>query len=162
MRPCMPHEPESQNRRGTKHVPNLKRLASAAIAGGCLALAVPAAAGATTTAAPQVAPAVTTGCTFSASYITWPSLGHIAGGGWITCSRVFSVRTVDSSLRRDGVEVAYSRHDCLGTVVGSTTCSVQTQTVVNPAGSQHWCSVSHAFYGGVGGYNATKSECWNG
>jgi hypothetical protein len=139
---------------GKDHVPNLKRVASAAAAAASLALAVPAGASAATSATAAGAAAtatsapnatqVSSGCSSAAS-IGWLSHNRVYGGGWMTCPRPFPtvVRTVDATLYRNHLAVAYGRSDCDGL---AETCSVHSPAVANPAGIQTWCSYCRASY----------------
>lgn len=108
----------------------------------------------------KAAPAAS-GCSSGAS-IGWLSGNRVYAGGWITCFRPIGEigLTVDATLTRNGVAVAYGRSDCYGTAAGDKTCSVQSPAVANQSGTQTWCSVSLAYYDGF--YKTTKRECWNG
>lgn len=155
-------------------MPNLMRIGSTVAAAAFLALAVPAAvvpaaasaaipahtAASAAVPAPSVRPASSVGCSSNPD-IGWNQNGAntVNAGGYIECPLPASniPRTVDATLYRNGVAVAYNRSDCYGY---STICTVNTPSVANPAGYQTWCAYSHAVYDGA--YNVTKHVCGQG
>ena len=154
-------------------MPNLMRSVPAVTAAAILALAVPAAAvpavasaavpahTATLTAVPAPSARPTAAACSSNPDFAWNPQGArtVIAGGYISCPLPASnlPRTVDATLYRNGVEVAYNRADCYGF---STICSVKTPAVNNPPGYQTWCAYSHAQYDGF--YNVTKHVCGKG
>lgn len=136
-------------------MPNLIRLASAAAAAACIVVAVPAAASAEP--AQQAAPAASR-CS-SGVLIGFLRGNHINGGGWLTCFRPdpSAFRTVDATLYRNRLPVAYGRTDCMGFNGG---CSVHSPSVPNLRGIQTWCVISTTRYSNV--YRSSRRECWRG
>ena len=145
-------------------MPNLMRITPTITAAALLALAVsaaavPAVASAAVPAHSAAAPAASVCSSNPDIGIDQNGGNTMNAGGYIECSLPLSniPRTVDATLYRNGVQVAYNRADCYGY---STICRVNTPSVANPAGYQTWCAYSHAQYDSV--YNVTKHVCARG